>query len=318
MSHNPFNLERRIALLDNQGTCLDYISQQEAGRYLRSSQAKLLLQYPPSIQLFKHYRPLLEKEKSHHHRPYAKSIIYGNYAVQNIDGKEIFNCDAIKILWYLNRGLVDIVSVEPPIVRLNFPANGEGHYQDQYYLSPKINRCVVCGTDKTLSRHHVVPYCFRKHMPDEIKSHSYHDVLLLCLDCHDSYERFADKLKWQLSIVHQVNINPKIQIDRKKAKASKFAHALLAHEEKIPPLRKYFLYQEIALYLNKNKDQVTQQDLEKIIQIDVYLKEESQYGQKVLSQWDLQDFVEMWRKHFVDSMNPQYMPEFWDTKRSIA
>jgi hypothetical protein len=32
---------------------------------------------------------------------------------------------------------------------------------------------------------------------------------------------------------------------------------------------------------------------------------------------DLQGFVERWRKHFIDTMNPQHMPKGWRIDREI-
>lgn len=324
MSHdtpNPYNLKKQIALHDQNGNFLRNISQREAGKFLRFSHAQLLLQYPPAIQLTV-FEGSIDNEcdsscrlRATKRESAAKSLIYGNYTVQNIDGREMFHCDAVKVLWYLNRNLVDIISNNPPIVRFNFHTNGHGHVNDKYYLTPKVNRCVVCGKENKLSRHHVVPHCFRRHMPEEIKCHSYHDVLLLCMWCHESYERFADKLKVELSKKHNINQHPNSHIDREKLKIAKFVHALLLHEEKIPLERRNLLYGEISLYFNK---EIVRENLEEIIsELDFYTKEESQYEKIVLSEWSLQEFVEMWRKHFVESMNPQYMPEFWDLKKSI-
>lgn len=62
----------------------------------------------------------------------------------------------------MNRDLVDIVSDDPPTVRFKFLPNGPGHVEDEYYLTTKVNRCVVCGTTHGLNRHHVLPYCFRR------------------------------------------------------------------------------------------------------------------------------------------------------------
>jgi hypothetical protein len=32
---------------------------------------------------------------------------------------------------------------------------------------------------------------------------------------------------------------------------------------------------------------------------------------------DIQDFIVFWRKHFIDTMNPKFMIDFWDINRSI-
>lgn len=318
---NPFNLEKRIALLDQNGNLLYHVNQREAGHFLRSGQANLLLQYPPTIQLLVQEAEIIRPpktslfgDKSENWLHFSKSIIYGNYRVQNPAGQEMFHCDAIKVLWYLNRDLVDIISHDPPIVRLKFSPNGNGHTGDKYYLTPKVNCCVVCGRFNKLNRHHVVPYCFRRHMPDEVKTHSYHDILLLCLDCHEKYERHADELKMQLAEKNKINIHPTVHYDKDMGKVIKIAIALVRHGERIPQERRDFLFAQVANYLNKAE--VTKEDLLSVSGLNAYeKKEEYEYGQIVLNFWNLQEFVEMWRKHFVDCMQPKYMPEFWDIKR---
>ena len=111
----------------------------------------------------------------------------------------MFHGDAEKALWYLNRALVEVVSREPPILRFAFRPGGPGHVGDAFYLAGKVNRCVVCGSEEGLNRHHVVPRVYRRHLPPEVKEHSHHDVLLLCVACHERYERAADALRAELS-----------------------------------------------------------------------------------------------------------------------
>jgi len=324
---NPFNLEKRIAFLDKAGNLLYCVNQREAKYFLRSSQAKLLLQYPSTIQLLIEESEIIQPPKTNscggknklgnqNWLHFSKSEIYGNYRVQNPDGLEMFHCDAIKVLWYLNRSLIDIVGTDPPIVRLKFRPNGEGHHNDKYYLAPKVNRCVVCGRDNKLNRHHVVPHCFRRHMPRVIKDHSYHDVLLLCLNCHEKYERHANELKAQLAQKHEIKMNPMIYYDENMGKAIKIAFALIRHGDRIPKERRDFLLAQVANYLNKTE--VTEEDLLLFSGLNAYKKEEEcEYGQIVLTFWNLQEFVEMWRKHFIECMQPKYMPEFWDMKRGL-
>jgi len=323
---NPFNLEKRISLLSKDGRHLEYVNQREAGHYLRSGQAILLLQYPPTIQLDVDEAELKGPPKmslwggikgggNSNWLHYSKSMIYGNYRVQNPAGQEMFHCDATKVLWYINRDLVDFVSHEPPIVRLKFKPNGNGHVNDEYYLTPKVNRCVVCGRENKLNRHHVVPYCFRRFMPEMIKDHSYHDVLLLCLNCHEKYEAYASELKVELATKHNLKMHPTVHYDEDMGKAIKSAFAIIRHGEQMPQDRKDFLLSQVATYLNKNE--VTEEDLASVCGLDAWEKEEeAEFGRQVLNFWDIQEFVEMWRNHFVKVMKPQYLPEFWDLKKS--
>jgi hypothetical protein len=53
----------------------------------------------------------------------------------------LLHCIALQVLWYVERGLGDIVQQEPLTVQLRFEPRGRGHADDKYYLSDKQNRC---------------------------------------------------------------------------------------------------------------------------------------------------------------------------------
>jgi hypothetical protein len=151
-------------------------------------------------------------------------------------------------------------------------------------------------------------------MPEEVKDHSYHDVLLLCLDCHEAYEYHASALKMELAERHGLKMHPTVHYDEDMGKAIKSANALLRHGDKIPQNRKDFLYGQVEAYLKKKP--VTEEDLLSMMESDPWEREdEAEYGHQVLSFWNLQEFIEMWRSHFVDVMKPQFMPDFWDMKK---
>lgn len=60
-----------------------------------------------------------------------------------------------------------------------------------------IFRCVVCGKDNRISKFNVVPHSYRKFFPVDLKSHSSHDIVLLCTRCH----RNADMVYVYLSLI---------------------------------------------------------------------------------------------------------------------
>ncbi len=60
---------------------------------------------------------------------------------------------------------------------------------DEFYTQSKSNRCVACGCASHYLRYRVLPACYRKHMPPELKSHRSHDVVLLCIDCHEKAQK---------------------------------------------------------------------------------------------------------------------------------
>ena len=55
----------------------------------------------------------------------------------------------------------------------------------EFYTVEKSNRCVACGEEGHFLRYRVVPSCYRRAMPVRLKSHRSHDVVLLCVACHE-------------------------------------------------------------------------------------------------------------------------------------
>ncbi|KAL1914950.1 uncharacterized protein VTP21DRAFT_7866 [Calcarisporiella thermophila] len=128
--------------------------------------------------------------------------VYENIRVYSIDGVLMFRCNRKKADWYLTRGLA--YESEPDTLQLTFKTKGPGHFDQPYMIEDRINRCVCCGRQDRLTLHHVVPAMYRIHMPESIKSHSSHDILLVCIPCHDAYERHANALKSELVIKYNI------------------------------------------------------------------------------------------------------------------
>src|ERR1019366_3685075 len=163
----------------------------------------------------------------------AAKNLYGNCRVLDPDGVVMFHCSRKRLNWYLSRDLAD--EVDPATIRLCFQPNGTGHQGDEYYLTQKENKCVVCGSGDNLTRHHVVPLLYRRHFPHMVKSHSYHDVLLLCGKCHDVYEQRADEKKVEIARQYNAPLHTGLaKTDHALVKASQYAHTLVLHGSKIP------------------------------------------------------------------------------------
>ena len=117
------------------------------------------------------------------------------------------NCDKKKAEWYVERELGHVVCEEPFTVMLNFEpsnrqrsrASGEEDRDDEFYVAERENKCVVCGSTKDYSRYFIIPSLYRTHLPDELKAHRSHDIVLMCFNCHDLASRRQDKLKQELS-----------------------------------------------------------------------------------------------------------------------
>ncbi|ETO34109.1 hypothetical protein RFI_02984, partial [Reticulomyxa filosa] len=218
--------------------------------------------------------------------------------------------------WYLKRGL-GILQEEGTVV-LNFIPKQDRTCSDEFYQSEKINQCVVCGAKELLVKYYVVPQCYRKHFPLELKAHSSHDILLLCHDCHikasKSEELFRSTLCKEYGITSWNASVTEIE-DQAKQEAYKAATAFSKAKHTMPLERKAQLLQVLKDYFSEetmSEQELVQQGC-KLFQSS---KSKKQDIQKQIFQKHLDDILEYvcesnwntlivrWREHFVETMNP--------------
>jgi hypothetical protein len=322
---NPYNDLPTVCLLDQGGAHLDTVSQREAGRLLRWGLAELVLDVPPAVRLCiatADYQALSADAQPGNagkgqFLSARRNALYGNIHFQHPHGQTMFHGDSEKALWYLNRRLVEVVSRDPPILRFQFPPGGTGHAGDDFYLAAKANRCVVCGAEEGLNRHHVVPSVYRRHLPAEVKDHSHHDVLLMCVACHEKYEREADRLKTELGQECGVPRHGKQgERDRRRSRAVKYAQTLVRQGEKIPPARKEEMLRVIAEWTGTGLPGDTEVAALSELASAGDDNERIEHGQQVIAQTeDVQAFVRRWREHFLSTMQPKFLPQHWGLDR---
>lgn len=221
--------------------------------------------------------------------------LYESIGMQHPDGTLMCMTSSKKAKWYLNRGLAS--RVNDKMVRLNFTPNGYGHHDNPYFLERKGNLCVVCGNEKDLTRHHVVPYQFRTLFTEQFKSHDHHDVLLVCRDCHDVYEREANELKKQ--VYKDIGYNEKESYKIKHHNKKVISARDIIEKNNVPKNRLEFLKTIADKELMEEKPDWKELFIAKIIDSD-----------------NINEFCSMWRKHFIDHMNPKYISEFFDVNHN--
>lgn len=241
--------------------------------------------------------------------------IYGNCQILSPEGILMFRCDEKRLNWYLKRNLAEVVSTNPLTAKLKFKPKGLGNHNKPFGLTEMNNICVVCGTQNFLTRHHVVPACYRKNFPLKIKSHNFHDVLSVCVNCHESYERKADQLKKELSILYNAPINGELQTNSDLVKFSKIAYTLLSSQiSNIPKSRVEFLKNKIKVKFGIKR--LTKSSLFKISKLKLVTSRT--HGKMVMDKVeDIQQFVEIWREHFVDNNDCKFLPKNWNIKTKI-
>lgn len=109
-----------------------------------------------------------------------KSPLYENCEVYHPDGELMFKCQRKKFDWYIEKGLAEKLSDNPPQIKLTFNPKGHGQGKE-YSLDNNDNLCCVCGKTYDYIRHSIVPHFYRHFFPDNMKSHYSHDVLLMCV-----------------------------------------------------------------------------------------------------------------------------------------
>lgn len=221
--------------------------------------------------------------------------------------------------WYLKKNLATQTKEDPLEIRLNFEPKSLGHQGNPFYLNPRRNQCVVCGSKEHLTRHHVVPRCYRKHfVTANIRANS-HDIVALCLSCHEDYESEADVLKKQLEEKYNV-YQPVMLSDKQKIllRAGSCAAALIAHSQNMPDQRREKLLNHIREFVGRDP---SQQDLERIAQASFELKSRRNKGryqrQLVVKALGEKTLEQIWREHFIKNAKPKYLPPHWSIDHKV-
>ncbi|ONM57686.1 Polynucleotidyl transferase ribonuclease H fold protein with HRDC domain [Zea mays] len=101
---------------------------------------------------------------------------------------------------YIQRNLAKLIENSPPAIMLLFEPKGRPEDEDnEFYIQSKKNICVGCGEKSHYIRYRIIPSCYRMHFPEHLKSHRSHDIVLLCVDCHEIAHSAAEKYKRRIA-----------------------------------------------------------------------------------------------------------------------
>ncbi|GLU17381.1 hypothetical protein SLE2022_337500 [Rubroshorea leprosula] len=215
----------------------------------------------------------------------CKSPVYHNCRIYANDGRLLCYCDRRKLEWYLRRDLAQLVEEDPPAIMLLFEPKGRPEDEDNdFYIQSKKNICVGCGVGNHYLRYRVIPSCYRVHFPEHLKSHRSHDIVLLCVDCHEIAHAAAEKHKRKISaefgiplyVQKVVDSNQTLVISGLSDPAVNFeesgvsplqlraaAKALLRHGPEMPPSRCEELTQIVMKYYGGRE--ISKEDLERAL-----------------------------------------------------
>jgi len=239
--------------------------------------------------------------------------LYDNCEIYSPDDNLLGHCNFDKFNWYLKRNLA--IKISEKQLKLKFvPKDWESYAPN---LVKKENICVNCRTKDELTKHHVVPKCYIKYFPLEIKSNNSHDVVLLCSDCHAEYEDIAILLKKDLAIKYNAPLDIKKEHVR-LFKAYSCLMQLLNYQETVDWNKSQMIINMMYTVESYDPDIIYNDESLHELRAKVAKVKSTNHGKMVMKHIDdIQEFAEMWRLHFLETMEPAFMPIGWDYKTNI-
>jgi hypothetical protein len=269
----------------------------------------------------------------------SKNLSSENWKVYHPSGRHMFTCGEKKAHWYLERNLAKSIDGERSI-ELTFTPKGNGFEDDEEFgRSIRIVRCVVTGVSDNLQRHHIVPYCYRTYFPEEYKSKNHHDVVLMNFEIHSEYEQKANKFKDEVARIYNVKTIGELnteytlklrELGKPNAIIMNTIHSLfktygrlsregileklqyIAENTGIPfeTINSYNYIQIYKLYLFLKDDHIN--ELYQFKEANRKLYDHGYHvAQKLDTEEKIEDFVKLWRNHFIETMQPKFMPNGW-------
>jgi hypothetical protein len=278
------------------------------------------------------------KEKNNILKLGSKNLNSENWKVFHPNGKHMFTCGEKKAFWYLDRNLAILFGEKS--IKLTFIPRGNGFEDNEEFgRNVRIVRCVVTGVEDNLQRHHIVPYCYRTYFPEQYKSKNHHDVVLINHEIHSEYERHAVLFKDEIAKIYGVKTISELNGDytkylRENGKNSSILlnalHSLFKSYGKMPydiKIEKlHFISEQTNIPYNviEGLNYIQMYKLYLLLVKDHKIKIEAFKGvnrpyfdhgyyvvQKLDTEEKIEDFVKLWRNHFIETMKPKFMPNGW-------
>lgn len=251
-----------------------------------------------------------------------KTPLYHNARLLAPDGQPLCVCDTKKAQWYIQKGLGVQVDGEVFTVKLNFEPSGrpEG-VAGEYYLTFKENVCVVCGQSDSYLRKYIVPHEYRKHFPEIMRDHQSHDILLMCVQCHqrsnlhdyDLRHALAEECNAPIGTDEDVKVREDFALKGVRSAARALDNHRKCHnlpESRVQELSKFLMdyYQTDIL-----TDEVIAKGLK--LESTVYNSDYLPHGRKVVDHYmntcGIIPLEKKWREHFLLKMKPKFLPPLW-------
>ncbi|GFU03403.1 exonuclease 3'-5' domain-containing protein 2 [Nephila pilipes] len=243
--------------------------------------------------------------------------MYGNCQLVAPDGELLCILSKGRADWYLKKGIGDKICEEPLTIRLKFEPSGRPILDDFFYTKQKLNKCVVCGSTENFHRKLVVPSDYRRYFPDLMKKNLSHDIILLCVHCHKKSNILDHEMRQKLAILCGAPLGyrkeDKYGCNSEITKVRSAARALVMSNNKLPEHRQQELKKIVSEYYNT--ENITDDILNQSCNLKVSVSNNPFHGLKVYQYFcknaGLIQLEKMWRQHFLDSMQPQFLSPMW-------
>lgn len=225
---------------------------------------------------------------------------YDGYRIQAPDGSFIGFCNKKKFEWYIKQDIVTMINDKT--IRLNFEPKIKAMNKnfDDFYKQEHSVQCVVCGTSENLNKFHIVPLEFRKHFPEEMKSHACHDVLLLCRECQNDTNCVYHQYREYLLAKFGLKTNSTIcKLKKSLGKSPELSDIF------VKQFTEYFGHNPTTEEIDELRNRSEYGDIGNCQTVGEYIVK--QYADKN----ELVKFEEKWRRMFVDNMEPEFLPKGW-------
>ncbi|KAL8167824.1 hypothetical protein V2J09_009323 [Rumex salicifolius] len=192
----------------------------------------------------------------------------------------------------------DGLDENPPAIMLLFEPKGRPEDEDNdFYIQSKKNMCVGCGEKNHYLRYRIIPSCYRMYFPEHLKSHRSHDIVLLCVDCHEVAHAAAEKYKRNIAEEFGIPLFVGKVADPGQSQATSesnnfsalnegvsplqlrtAAMALLRHGQRMPIKRRDELMEIVRKYYGGRE--ISQEDLEKAFLVGMSPYEQRKFEKK--------------------------------------
>jgi hypothetical protein len=278
------------------------------------------------------------KERNNILKVGSKNLNSENWKVYHPSGRHMFTCGEKKASWYLDRGLAKLIGKKK--IALTFSPKGNGFEDNEEFgRSIREARCVVSGLEEGLQRHHIVPYCYRSYFPEQFKSKNHHDVVLINHEIHSQYEQLANVYKDEIARIFNVKTIGEFNIDytnklREVGKPNAIVlnaihsvfktYGRISRETLINKIHEISELTGVPFDILKKFNYIQFYKFYLLLKVqhekEIYEFKEANrkiydHGYHVVKQLDteekIEDFVKLWRNHFINTMQPKYMPIGW-------